>query len=125
MRYCKQCHSPRHDVRCHKCREETIIPHKDWHFPDLPNVNRVRELARFCGYAIGEHGTKERDLDVIAAPWVEQAVPADILIEFICGGMNAKVVSKSEKPLGRKAYSLQVDGYFKILDISVMPRNGN
>jgi hypothetical protein len=43
----------------------------------------VREAAKTCGYAIGVHGSMERDLDLIAAPWVEEAVSYEALIIVI------------------------------------------
>lgn len=47
-------------------------------------VDRIRAAARDCGYAIGTHGTQRRDLDLIAVPWVEEAVTATELVARIC-----------------------------------------
>ena len=43
----------------------------------------MRLKARELGYALGVHGSAERDLDVIAAPWTEDAVAAlDLAVEL-------------------------------------------
>lgn len=40
----------------------------------------LRDLARECGYALALHGSMGRDLDLIAVPWVEDAIaPADLV----------------------------------------------
>lgn len=120
--HCPNCNSFRPDNICWKCQTPTIVPGKDWNYPVLPNINSIRALAKEVGYAIGEHGSKERDLDLIAAPWTEDAVGNHALLIYIANGMNAKIVEIEHKPFGRIAATLQIDGYFKPIDISVMPR---
>jgi hypothetical protein len=91
-------------------------------------IDAIRDAARECGYAIGVHGSLARDIDLIAAPWTEDAVsPAD-LAEIVratvakVGGMG--FVSRNdpaEKPHGRLCWSIHLrDGPY--LDLSVMPR---
>ena len=120
-RRCKKCHAPRCGETCHKCGEPTFVPHESWIEPELPPVNRIRELAREVGYAIGVHGTLERDLDLIAAPWTDEAVGNHALMEHIAKGLGARIVDIERKPLGRYAATIQMDGYFKAIDISVCP----
>jgi hypothetical protein len=78
-------------------------------------VDGIRQIARGCGYAIGEHGTRIRDLDLIAVPWVDWAIPAELLVRAIAGGLQLHVVGTpegriehglEEKPHGRRAWSL-------------------
>jgi len=49
----------------------------DWdsrpHFERL--IGPLREKARDLGYALAVHGTLRRDIDLIAVPWSEGAVP--------------------------------------------------
>ena len=88
----------------------------------MPNVALIRALAKEVGYAIGEHGSKERDLDLIATPWTEDAVGNHALVNRIAAGINARIVELEHKPLGRIAVTLQINGYFKPIDLSVAPR---
>lgn len=120
--HCPSCNSYRPSNPCWKCNTTTIIPIDNWEYPKLPDVNRIRELAKEVGYAIGEHGSKERDLDLIAAPWTEKAVAVHELLVHVANGINASILDIEYKPLGRVAATIQINGYFKPIDISVMPR---
>ena len=121
LRRCKKCHAPRKGATCHKCGERTFVPCAGWEEPVLPPIRLIRELAREVGYAIGVHGTLERDLDLIAAPWTKEAVGNRDLMEHIAKGLNAIVIQIERKPLGRYAATIQMNGYFKPIDISVCP----
>lgn len=118
---CPECRSPRKGDICWKCGTKTFKPCEGWEETKLPSVDRIRELAREVGYAIGEHGSKERDLDVIAAPWSEGAIGNYALMVHIAKGMNAKIISIERKPLGRCSATIQIDGYYKSIDISICP----
>jgi hypothetical protein len=105
-------------------------------------VPRIQEIARKHGYAIGLHGSMNRDLDLMAVPWVDPADSPEALIEDIrldIGGMiiedgtpggrwseekgefiAAVVEQPSRKPHGRLAWNIHLDGGI-CLDISVMP----
>lgn len=123
LRRCPACHAPRMGLTCHKCGAETFVPHPSWMEPYVPDVAPIREAARACGYAIGEHGTKERDLDLIAAPWVDVAVDPDELVTAIAAAIDGRIVGgPTTKPLGRKAYTILKNGWFKPIDISVCQR---
>lgn len=95
------------------------------------------QIANDHGYALAVHGSLHRDFDLIAVPWVESASDALTLMRAIrrktrtvTGHENsdrkcAKDCSPTEKPHGRRAYSLHVTNsgmYGGYLDISVMPR---
>lgn len=125
-RYCRECHSQRKDETCWKCSGPTIVPSSQWDHPETPDVNLIRKLAKEVGYAIGEHGSREADLDVIAAPWTKDAVEPMALIEHICAGMvyngePAKLRATENKPVGRFAVTIQLNGWFKNIDLSICP----
>ena len=119
--YCKACATMRRVAPCHKCGADLIEPHPAWDEPAIPDVEPIRRLAREVGYAIGVHGSQERDLDLIAAPWTEEAVSAEELADHIARGINGRVLYPSPKPLGRWACNIQIDGWFKLIDLSVSP----
>lgn len=120
--HCPKCNSYREGEICWKCQTETFEPCEGWTYPELPDVNRIRELAKEVGYAIGEHGSRERDLDLIAAPWTEDAVGNYELIEHIAKGLDANILVIERKPLGRYAASLQMKGWYRLIDLSVCPK---
>ena len=121
-RRCTQCKAPKKGAKCWKCGEATFEPCEGWDAPMLPPIDRIRELAYEVGYAIGEHGSKERDLDVIAAPWTDKAVGNHDLLQYIAKSLGAKILSTERKPLGRYAATIQIDGWYKAIDISVCPK---
>ena len=97
-------------------------PDPRWEDRKLPDIRLIWQLAREVGYAVGVHGSLKRDFDLIAAPWTEEAVGPHELIKHLCGGMNATVFGIIEhKPLGRLAVNLRLDGWFKIIDLSICP----
>ena len=54
----------------------------DWNAQDR-FIEKVREVARDCGYAIGVHGSRERDLDLMAVPWTESAIAPQHLVRAL------------------------------------------
>lgn len=122
-RRCQQCNAPRKGDECHKCGAPTVEPCAGWEEPALPPIDRIRELAREVGYAIGVHGTLERDLDLIAAPWSEEAAKLNYreVMQHIADGLGARLVEVEGKPLGRRACTIQMDGWYKPIDLSVCP----
>jgi len=121
--YCRQCACERKQKVCQKCGGECFTPTHDWEEPRLPDIDKIRALAKEIGYAIGVHGTLERDLDVIAAPWTEEALKYNWreVMDYIAKGMNGRVVETSWKPFGRRACTILVDGWYKDIDLSVCP----
>jgi hypothetical protein len=90
----------------------------------LPIIQRV---ARECGYAIGLHGSGQRDLDLIAVPWVVEAKPAAELIEAVRAAIDGVIVdyenverNPAYRPHGRLAWSIQIGGGLYV-DLSVTP----
>lgn len=121
VRHCEPCNAPRKGNFCQKCGTKTLDVPSAWDYPEVPSIDKLRSLAHQVGYAIGVHGTQEKDLDVIAAPWCEDAVGNYDLLKHLAEGMNARIVAIERKVLGRYAATLQVDGWFKAIDISVCP----
>lgn len=95
-------------------------------------LERMRAVARECGYAIAVHGSEARDLDLIAAPWTPEATSADRLITRLCEELplieippEPPVAFNPEmKPWGRIAWSLAGCPDHKYVDLSVAPRAG-
>lgn len=86
---------------------------------------KIREVARLHGYAIAVHGSQNRDFDIIACPWVEDASSPEFLIRdivVICEGFLQKENNPAKKPHGRLAYIIMIGGHLYI-DCSVMPLN--
>ena len=72
----------------------------------------IRKAAKEHGYAIGLHGSMRRDLDLIAAPWRDDASDADTLAHAIaraaCGITRAGTHDWEQKPAGRVATCLPI-----------------
>lgn len=120
--WCGTCNSPRKGEVCQKCQSPTFVPVAEWEYPKTPDVDRIREIAYSVGYAIGEHGSKERDLDLIAVPWVAEAVSPAELITLLCEQLDARFVDSEDKALGRHSVCLQLNGWYKNIDLSITPR---
>lgn len=87
-----------------------------------PATERAREIARGLGYAIGVHGSQQRDLDLIAAPWTEEACEPWDLANAIAIGLGWWLHPKKvEKPFGRISYLIYTHDHAHI-DLSIMPK---
>lgn len=86
----------------------------------------LREAAKAHGYALAFHGSGERDLDLIAAPWVEEASEAEVLIEALRASIDGVAAGPYIKPHGRRAWLiyLHLEGSRLYVDLSVMPKVG-
>lgn len=84
----------------------------------------LRKVAREHGYALGLHGSGERDLDLIAVPWVEDASEAEVLVEALRSSIDGVAAGPYAKPHGRRAWLiyLHLEGSRLYVDLSVMPR---
>lgn len=93
----------------------------------------VRAVARYHGYAVGVHGTLARDIDLIAVPWTDEAVAAELLADAIAGAVVGLILQPADdevrgsptlKPHRRLAWSIYgVLGTY--IDLSIMPRGGS
>lgn len=101
-------------------------------------IDPLRARARELGYALGVHGTLKRDIDLIACPWVTEAVDARTLAEALlvvaAEHNNGTAYLKphedngyfwsgcaGHKPHGRLVWTFQLGGG-PYIDLSVMPR---
>lgn len=127
--FCSGCTCVRAVRPCWKCGPEAegYPPIAGSFDLKLPDVKKIRELAMRMGYCIAEHGSKERDLDLVAVPWVENAVDADELAQYLAENLTTengpgRVLVSSYKPHGRKAYNIQLNGFYKLIDLSITPK---
>lgn len=91
-------------------------------------MDEVRRVARHHGYAIALHGSRVRDLDLIAAPWMQECSSADELVSALEEELNLVATRRRvEKPHGRLGYILygrkwRDDSERQPIDLSVMPK---
>lgn len=87
-------------------------------------IERVRAVLRPLGYAVAVHGSRQRDLDLIAAPWVEDAESDGTKIaeafqaaEFVVGmGQRAEPHNR----LGFALHGAPASAGIKYIDLSVL-----
>lgn len=90
-------------------------------------VPLLARAAREAGYALGVHGSMGFDLDLIACPWVDDAIDAQDLIRTLCDAIAldpvhcSAVSGPASKPHGRVAWVIPL-GSGLALDVSVTPR---
>lgn len=90
------------------------------------------EASKELGYNLILHGSLQRDMDLIAIPWVESAVAIEELIYKLCEVTGTFCdMQVTNKPHGRKSYVLlwwRWDGgtnYGEIpyIDLSILSRS--
>lgn len=89
----------------------------------------MRRAAKDCGYAIAVHGSLNRDIDVVAIPWVENCMNVDklgVAIEGAIRGVTGRCNKEdgwTQKPHGRLAriFLIWCGENTMQLDLSVMP----
>lgn len=102
-------------------------------------IPQLMTAGREVGYAIAVHGSLVRDLDVIAVPWIDEAVSAERLILHLMTAIDGRLrnggrkeegsdewvrihgSAPSKKPHGRLAWSIHVGQEGLYVDVSVMP----
>lgn len=83
-------------------------------------LHDIQTYARECGYAIAVHGSMQRDLDLIAVPWTEQACSAAELAVYLCHCMNlTQADNPSVRHHRRVVYTLLMGGSL-FVDLSVV-----
>lgn len=84
----------------------------------------LRTTALQHGYALGVHGSGERDLDLIAAPWVEgRSAPAELVEGLrlaVHGVIELPERFPVKRPLGRLVWVIHIGGG-RSIDLSVCP----
>lgn len=82
-------------------------------------VTRARQL----GYALSLHGSLQRDLDLIAVPWTDEATDPKTLVQELCKEFDVAPnhdIDKPEiKPHGRLAWSIPL-WWGAYIDLSVI-----
>lgn len=90
----------------------------------------LMEAARSKGYALAIHGSLNRDMDLIAVPWTEEAADPRELLASLCEVTGLyRIYQRREdhdpictnKPHGRLAFKLYPGGS-PYIDLSIMPR---
>lgn len=87
-------------------------------------VPLLTAAAQRCGYALALHGSMTRDLDLVAVPWVAEAVGPEALVEALqaaVGFTSCRAVGPEDKPHGRLAWCIPLNGGAYI-DLSVLQR---
>jgi len=117
-----------HNLEC-ICAEDSRMNKHELKALYASLLPKVSAEAKLCGYAIGEHGSMTRDMDLMAFAWTEDALSEGELILRICMVVNGRLLGGyGSKPHGRHAYTIVLDDYKSdtdwavFLDISVAPR---
>ena len=91
-----------------------------------PDYARIFTIARVVawqfGYSVSAQGSFTRDLDLLLVPWTERAmIQPDLVIQRICNaaGVTIQPGSPSDKPHGRKAWSLLLPGLSEVRWVDV------
>lgn len=99
-------------------------------------LSRMIPAARKCGYALGVHGSMQRDLDLIAAPWVADHADKNELakqLQIAACGIHADSYqwgASGEKPCGRVGtvfaicnpeFNKGITSSLGCVDLAVMP----
>jgi hypothetical protein len=87
--------------------------------PDLINT------ARYCGWALGLHGSLASDMDLMAMPWTEDAKPVEDMIQSLSDCFTESpfkehhTIPHYDKPNGRVVYTMSIwSDYY--LDINII-----
>lgn len=82
---------------------------------------QLASVAMACGYALALHGSLQRDLDLVAIPWTEEALPVSALLTSILEvfDLEPSNLLPEEKPHGRLSWSIPL-WWGAYLDLSVV-----
>lgn len=104
-------------------------------------IEPIRSIAYDLGYAIGLHGSMQRDLDIIAVPWITSCASAERLAKDIAIAVDGLIADETNsgrpnpdgngfvpfsadmrhKPHGRTVWTIIIGGGL-FIDLSIMPR---
>lgn len=85
----------------------------------------IRQCAMDCGWAVSLHGSLASDMDIMAMPWVENAVPFKEMVDRISKLFKGNdissqyVITYNEKPHNRVVATVPIFADF-YLDISTI-----
>lgn len=90
------------------------------------------EIARPLGYALALHGSMNRDMDLIAVPWIEEAEKPERLVDAIKERIDGYTGWDNHpgklRPHGRRGWLIWFKGVDlpfgggACIDLSIMPR---
>lgn len=115
---------PQELEQANRPRSFAMVPYYFFHV-----VPKLLPVAKRLGYAIALHGSFQRDLDVVAIPWTEEAVSPEELVEALRVEVHGWIYrdrdpSPTIKPHGRLVWSIHTEEGIGYIDLSVMPRKG-
>ena len=91
--------------------------------PDYARIfTQARIMAWQYGYACLAHGSFTRDLDLLLVPWADRTVPeAGGVVNRIADvcGLKVQHGCPSDKPHGRRAWSLMLPGFGEVRWVDV------
>lgn len=87
-------------------------------------IEPIRAAAMSCGYAVGIHGSLQRDIDLIAVPWIENAKHPDVLFQVLLALTRGTAHPPRTRPHGRIVRIIELEPQIYI-DLSIFPRKGN
>lgn len=85
--------------------------------------SNLKATALQYGYALTLHGSLQKDLDVVAIPWIEEASNIETLVKALCDSIGGFILEKecTSKPHGRQCYIIHLGGEGGYIDLSVIP----
>lgn len=91
-------------------------------------IRPLRERAKVLGYAIAEHGSQARDIDLVAVPWSDPAHPPEALAASLRQvlerlypiHLEVEPSTTHPKPHGRLCWSWWIRPWTYV-DLSIMP----
>lgn len=120
--WCSNCNSQRPRSLCWKCEHECFPPAKDWPLPKVYDFGKMQEWSKAQGYNLVQHGSGERDQDLVAIPWTDEVTLNPVEFSYaLAKHIGGTVVSKTVKPHSRFACSILPSPSHKLIDLSVIP----
>lgn len=84
----------------------------------------IQSVAHEYGYAIAVHGSMQRDLDLVAIPWTDNARENGELMNAMAERLGLAITDIDDKPHGRKAITFLMGGAC-FMDLSILPTLDN
>lgn len=124
-----KCSTPQHNLGGRNMKRPNLAPAYASLFPGLA------EIAQKYGYALAMHGSMITDMDLVAVPWTEEAIPAQQLVEILyvhLQRLTLRLCEEDVKPFGPKYPEVKAHGriawllplgHGAVIDLSVMPRH--
>lgn len=108
--------------------EDKLKPYTGVKLSYLMAIPAIQRIAREKGYSIAVHGSLQRDCDVVAVPWKDDACSAEELAIAVCNeidGFFSPADMEEGLPYrrahGRLCYPIHLGGG-PYIDLAIMPR---